>query len=428
MNLMADKQSKIIETDKFHPVQLRVFFTMITLYTFYFAANYNLGPATKYIQGEFHLDNSQFGVLFTIFTIGFGLGQFVSGFLGDRYSPKLLMLIGAIGATVANFCFGLSNSMTAFSICWGINALSLSMGWSPGCSILFRWIPRKRWGLFMGLFDAFAFLGGIIVYPIAGFAITYFSWRYAFFIPPILLLVWALVFAAIVKSTPQEAGLKVEWESCEERSAKGKVTLKDYGAVLKNPIINLVALGAVCSQFVRWGLVNWVIKILVEDVSLGGYGLPIVIASLMASAMHWGGALFSIGMGVISDVCFKGSRWQISAIGFLVSGAGLFLIYFLGTGLSGSKFGIFILTLLLFLAGGCIQGVQAPIFNLPGDILGSRLGGTGVGVINGWSYIGASFSGGALGLMMDSYGLTGVMLLMGAISLIGALIMWAVRR
>jgi len=83
---------------------------------------------------------------------------------------------------------------------------------------------------------------------------------------------------------------------------------------------------------------------------------------------------------------------------------------------------------LLFLAGGGIQGVQAPIFNLPGDILGPRLGGTGVGVVNGWSYIGASFAGGALGLMMDHSGLTSVILLMAGVSLFGAAMIMLVRK
>ena len=68
--------------------------------------------------------------------------------------------------------------------------------------------------------------------------------------------------------------------------------------------------------------------------------------------------------------------------------------------------GVVILGALLFFAGGCILGVQAPLFNLPGDILGTRLGGTGVGIVNGWSYLGASFAGISLGAMMDAFGLT----------------------
>lgn len=476
---MLAKDSRILKENEFHPVQLRVFFVMITLYTFYFTCNNNLGVAADRIQQSFDLSNATFGILFTIFTLGFGLGQFFSGYLGDRYSPKLLMFLGAIGATAANIGFGLSSGMKPFAIFWAINAVSLSMGWSPGCSVLFRWIPQKRWGLFMGLFDAFAFLGGIIIYPVAGFAITFLSWRAAFFLPALLLLMWSVVFCIYVKDTPQQYGFTVEWEHSgvsdakDSASASGDVKdsakdpapcsgdakdsaktpasdtvcLRDYADVMKHPAILLTALATICSQFVRWGLVNWIVKILITPCSVdapglaesaggglfagsqsGGFGMALMAATIAASAMHWGGAFFSIALGHISDTVFHGSRWQTILIGFLVSTAGLLIIYFWGLRILMLPGGVVILGALLFFAGGCIQGVQAPLFNLPGDILGTRLGGTGVGIVNGWSYLGASFAGISLGAMMDAFGLTSCLLLMAGISLAGAVVTAVLRR
>ena len=450
---MLAKDSRILKENEFHPVQLRVFFVMITLYTFYFTCNNNLGVAADRIQQSFDLSNATFGILFTIFTLGFGLGQFFSGYLGDRYSPKLLMFLGAIGATAANIGFGLSSGMKPFAIFWAINAVSLSMGWSPGCSVLFRWIPQKRWGLFMGLFDAFAFLGGIIIYPVAGFAITFLSWRAAFFLPALLLLMWSVVFCIYVKDTPQQYGFTVEWEHSgvsdvkDSASASDTVCLRDYADVMKHPAILLTALATICSQFVRWGLVNWIVKILITPCSVdapglaesaggglfagsqsGGFGMALMAATIAASAMHWGGAFFSIALGHISDTVFHGSRWQTILMGFLVSTASLLIIYFWGLRILMLPGGVVILGALLFFAGGCIQGVQAPLFNLPGDILGTRLGGTGVGIVNGWSYLGASFAGISLGAMMDAFGLTSCLLLMAGISLAGAVVTAVLRR
>lgn len=423
---MLAKDSRILKENEFHPVQLRVFFVMITLYTFYFTCNNNLGVAADRIQQSFDLSNATFGILFTIFTLGFGLGQFFSGYLGDRYSPKLLMFLGAIGATAANIGFGLSSNMTAFAICWAVNAVSLSMGWSPGCSVLFRWIPQKRWGLFMGLFDAFAFLGGIIIYPVAGFAITFLSWRAAFFLPALLLLMWSVVFCIYVKDTPQQYGFTVEWEHAAKSESSDTVCLQDYADVMKHPAILLAALATICSQFVRWGLVNWIVKILIT--SDGGFGIALMAATIAASAMHWGGAFFSITLGHISDTVFHGKRWQTIFIGFLISTVGLLVIYFFGIRILMLPGGVVLLGALLFFAGGCIQGVQAPLFNLPGDILGTRLGGTGVGIVNGWSYLGASFAGITLGAMMDAFGLTSCLLLMAGISLLGAIVILVLRK
>lgn len=355
-----------------------------------------------------------------------------------------------------------------------VNAVSLSMGWSPGCSVLFRWIPQKRWGLFMGLFDAFAFLGGIIIYPVAGFAITFLSWRAAFFLPALLLLMWSVVFCIYVKDTPQQYGFTVEWEhaakSAPEGSGDAEVTeltkikglpetagaskptepdtvcLRDYADVMKHPAILLTALATICSQFVRWGLVNWIVKILITPRAVvdgglsesadgifaggehGGFGIALMAATVAASAMHWGGAFFSITLGHISDTVFHGKRWQTIFIGFLVSTVGLLVIYFFGIRILMLPGGVVLLGALLFFSGGCIQGVQAPLFNLPGDILGTRLGGTGVGIVNGWSYLGASFAGITLGAMMDAFGLTSCLLLMAGISLLGAIVILVLRK
>lgn len=120
----------------------------------------------------------------------------------------------------------------------------------------------------------------------------------------------------------------------------------------------------------------------------GGFGMALMAATIAASAMHWGGAFFSIALGHISDTVFHGSRWQTILMDF-VSTAGLLIIYIWGLRILMLPGGVVILGALLFFAGGCIQEFRLP-FNLPGDILGTRLGGTGVGIVNGWSYLGAS--------------------------------------
>ena len=55
---MLAKDSRILKENEFHPVQLRVFFVMITLYTFYFTCNNNLGVAADRIQQSFDLSNA----------------------------------------------------------------------------------------------------------------------------------------------------------------------------------------------------------------------------------------------------------------------------------------------------------------------------------------------------------------------------------
>ena len=83
--------------------------------------------------------------------------------------------------------------------------------------------------------------------------------------------------------------------------------------MMKHPAILLTAAATICSQFVRWGLVNWIVKILItpravvdgglsesaDGIFAGGRNtaasrIALMAATVAASAMHWGGAFFSI--------------------------------------------------------------------------------------------------------------------------------------
>ena len=82
----------------------------------------------------------------------------------------------------------------------------------------------------------------------------------------------------------------------------------------------------------------------------------------------------------------------------------------------------------MFISGGMIQAVQTPLFDLPGDILGVDRGGTGVGIMDGWMYVGASFAGVFLGWWLDTYGLLSGVSLMAAVSLVSGLAAALIRR
>ena len=89
---------------------------------------------------------------------------------------------------------------------------------------------------------------------------------------------------------------------------------------------------------------------------------------------------------------------------------------------------VFILAAALFMAGGLIQAIQTPLFSLAGDIMGKELGSTGVGIMDGWMYVGASLSGIGLGYIFDMYGLTVGVLIMGVISIVCGLVSVPIKR
>ena len=212
---------------------------------------------------------------------------------------------------------------------------------------------------------------------------------------------------------------------------------RDYWIAFTNLEMNLSYISGFGANFVRWGIITWMIKILAEPVAKGGFELSLFAAATITSMAHWGGAFLSVILGIVSDRLFKGKRWQTIIIGFVLCALPLFyiaqgpVILEYGSSLAlpwGLAVGLVLVGTALFISGGMVQAIQTPLFDLPGDILGAELGGTGVGIMDGWMYVGASFAGVFLGWWLDTYGLLSGVSLMAAVSLVSGLAAALIRR
>jgi OPA family glycerol-3-phosphate transporter-like MFS transporter len=236
----------------------------------------------------------------------------------------------------------------------------------------------------------------------------------------------AVLLLIIVRSTPKKAGYTVDWTSPAE-VAKPRIDIKDYFRCLVNSKFVMACLCMLCCNFVRWGLVNWIVKILAEPLDKGGYGMTLMLAGAVGSSIHWGAAFLSLTTGWLSDKMFKGQRWPVICTGFILSSICLFVLS-MGPKLLGWPAGVAIVVALLFIAGGVNQAIMAPMCCLPGDIFGAQLGGTGNGIMNGVGYVGAIFAGTILGAVMDVSGFMMGIIVLAIMSAVGAGLSFAIRR
>lgn len=420
--------------------QIRAFFSAGILYLFFYFCKYNLSSATHAIEEEFGFSHKTFGWIITAFLLVYAFGQFINGFLGDRYGPKRILIIGALGGVAVNVIFafggrlagfvGLS-ALTVFVVLWAVNGYFSSMGWAPLCRIMYNWFPENRWGTWMGWANCLCYLGGFLIFPIATYSVDTWGWRAAFFVPPAFLLGMTVLFLFLGKSSPQDAGLETEWDRQSKKLTR-PVGAREYWTAFTNPRMNLSYLCGVCANFVRWGLLSWGVRIFHAPVEEGGFGLDLLTAGWVTAMASLGGAIFSLLCGVVSDRVFKGTRWQTITIGCLLSSGA---IYFIAQGASilsisilGVRVGLALLLLAMFVGGGLIQAVQTPLFDLPGDILGRELGGTGAGIMDGWMYFGAALAGFFLGGILDNYGLTAGLTVMAIASVLSGLLAIPIQK
>lgn len=419
---------RVLKSTGLHTWQLIAFFAAAFLYLTCYFGRYNLNAATPAILDTFDFSKSQFGWIITIFTMVYAAGQFINGWLADRFGPKRLIVIGGFGCVAANFFFGLSSSFFSFAMFWAINAYFSSMLWAPCCRILYNWFPQNRWGFWKGVLGALCFSGGGLVMLIAGPIIQQYGWRAAFFIPPSFLLVVTVLFVFLGRGSPQDAGFQPEWEETPDPTQPEKqFGAADYLAALTNFKMNLAYLAGAGEKMVRIGMLTWFVTILANPIEKDGFGLSIEQSTMITSLAFWGAVIFCIAFGLISDRVFGGQRWQTMVIGFLVSAAGLaFLaqVDFIRT----SPYKLWMLSATIFLCGGTIQALETPLYLLPGQILGKRRGATGVGIMNGYMYVGASLSGFFLGWWLDQFSVSSMLLLLAGVCVFSSLVALAVHR
>ena len=66
---------------------------------------------------------SQIGSLTSLFPIAYGFSKFVSGVLGARTSPRVMLAGGLMATAAVNLAFGAGNSLPWFLTFWAINGI-----------------------------------------------------------------------------------------------------------------------------------------------------------------------------------------------------------------------------------------------------------------------------------------------------------------
>lgn len=108
-----------------------------------------------------------------------------------------------------------------------------------------------------------------------------------------------------------------------------------------------------------------------------------------------GMALGAVSFGYISDLIFKKNRSQSICTGMLISCVIAVLIYFLPVESHG------LMGLLMFASGFFVYGPQTNFWTLSPDLLGTKLVGTGIGVMNMFAYIFAAIGEPLFGKLID---------------------------
>lgn len=379
----------------------RIFWSMFVGYAFFYFTRKSFTFAAPGLIADLGYTTTEVGILSTVLYLTYGFSKFVSGVMADRANPRFFMSIGLIITGLTNIFFGLSSSLFAFAVFWGLNGWFQGFGWPPVARLLTHWYSHNERGSWWSSWNVSHNIGGAIIPILMGFCLQYFGWRSAMFVPGFLCIIIGFFLLWGLRDTPQSLGLPsieeyrgdyVDMKKGEkERNLSTKELLFDF--VLKNKYLWLLAFAYFFVYVVRSAVNDWSNIFLVQT-----KGFQPMVANGCVSLFEVGGFCGSLAAGWSSDKLFGARRGPINVIfslGMLLSLFGLWIIP------SGASL---YASISMFVIGFCVFGPQMMIGIAAAELAHKKAAGTATGFVGWFAYLGAASAGGPLGWIIDGYG------------------------
>ncbi len=227
----------------------------------------------------------------TAMFIVYGSVQLISGYLGDKISPELIVFTGLIGTAAANAAMPFCPSASMMTVVWGINGVFQSLMWPPIVKILTDYLTKDDYGKYIVYVLFGTGFGTIFVYSFTPVILNVATWKEVFYIPAgiavVMALVWILSMKKIEKHTED-----MEVVVPEVKEGKG-TKVKFTGAAIS--LLALIMFSNVMQGFIRDGTANWMPTYMDDVFKLGsslailtGIALPIAskFVSLFTNTIH----------------------------------------------------------------------------------------------------------------------------------------------
>ncbi len=387
-------------SNSFNYWRKRIFISVWITYSAFYLVRVNMSIAIPGIMKEFGYSKTVMGGLLTCLFITYAIGQFINGQLGDKFGARRLISFGLLASGVLNIIFGFTSAITAMMIIWGLNGFFQSMGWGPSVKTVANWFPPEKRGKMAGLLGTSYQIGNAYSWALAGFVVGLLGWRWAFWIPAVVVILLAIHWYIRGRNAPEEVGLPTIEEESAGIEVRGE-TRKDHyiglsntlAIVLKNPRIWVVAFGLFSLNIVRYGFMSWAPTYMFEVQKAA-----ISTAAYKAIAIPAAGCLGAILAGWITDRFFESRRAPVATVMLILLGLSAWLF----PRITADRW---VLSFICLLAIGFMT--YGPHVLMVGTIamdFGTRkAAASAAGFIDCFGYIGAALTGIGSGLLIDKY-------------------------
>lgn len=393
----------------------RVWLLIILCCVIYFTSyitRHNYAAALAEIVREMGISKEQGSYALTGMFITYGIGQLISGWLGDKIHPRYVIFGGMLATSLCNLGMGLLSNITSMTVLWCINGCAQAMLWPPLVRVMAENLDDvhyRKASLWVSIAASF---GSIAVYLMVPSCISLSGWRMSFFVPAVIGIIIGLIWLFTEGYCEQD-----QKERIVKMEQKGENSISLGHIIMISGLIPIMV-AIILQGTLRDGITTWMPTYITENYNLGT-GISILTTVILP--------MFSI-------LSISAASWLQSKVkNDLTASAILFAIAFISGGVLYfcGNFGASVSVICMTLITGCMHGINMLLISrLPAFFNKYGRVSTISGVLNTFTYIGSALSAYGFAALSENFGwdftvgLWAVIALLGFICCAGSIRHW----
>lgn len=291
----------------------RVLGLLCVMYFITYVDRVNVSTAAIEFSKDFHLSNTQVGLVFSAFAYPYLIFQVIGGWVGDRFGPRRTLTVCSLvwaGATVLS---GLSTGLISLVLARVLLGLGEGATFPTATRAMSNWTASHRRGFAQGITHAFSRVGNAITPPVVTWLMVALSWRGSFIVLGLMSMVWAVLWGWYFRDNPRNhAGI----------TSRELNILPAYVGVKETPAVPWMALSTrmlpVTLVYFCYGWTLWLFLTWIPQYFLHNYHMNLKNSAVFASGVFFAGVLGDSLGGYLTDYLLRRTGSRTKARSYMV--------------------------------------------------------------------------------------------------------------
>lgn len=230
----------------------------------------NYGAVVAEIERAEGIPKDMLSFAVTGLFITYGIGQLISGWLGDKIPPKYLMFCGLGLSTLMNLLLPLNTDVWYMTAVWCINGFGQALMWPPMVKILSGYLSSEDYVKATFTVIIGSTCGSIGVYLAASACIALANWQTLFYVCSVFGIIgMSLCMFGITKTEKyaEKYGKVIETEVASDNGEQKTSFVKITGGIAVMIVVIMVAI--VLQGSLRDGVTTWLPTYIENTFNLG---------------------------------------------------------------------------------------------------------------------------------------------------------------